>query len=433
MNNFKSIRRMFVISFFVALVSQINLGLMNTEFVISAGIIIFVSFLVYYDDLNPVVLGVMSGIMVFLFRILISYITRGSVETLYLAYVLEILFYLFYSVFYSILVKDIKIGNLIYVYGAVLFCDFSANLVEGLVRYMILGTPYIFDVLASLLIASVIRSSIIILYIGALRYYAFLLKEEEHEKRYKKLLWLTSQFKAETYWIEKNLDSIERVMSESYKLFEEITSNTNRDNWADSALNIAKEVHEIKKENGLVIRGIREITENELSDTGMHYSEINDILFESMKREVASQGKNIVLSFESGEGFYTSNHYYLMSVLRNLIMNSMDAIEISENEDRISLKHEIDNEDHIFIVSDTGTGIDDDGLEHMFSPGFSTKINYNTGEINRGLGLSIVHYIVVNQLSGDIEVSSKPGQGTTFKISIPISIMEGEKIEDIHS
>ena len=57
MNNFKSIRRMFVISFFVALVSQINLGLMNTEFVISAGIIIFVSFLVYYDDLNPVALG----------------------------------------------------------------------------------------------------------------------------------------------------------------------------------------------------------------------------------------------------------------------------------------------------------------------------------------------------------------------------------------
>lgn len=433
MYKLKNIRRMLIISFMVAVVSQVNLGLMNSEFVVSAGIIVFVSSLGYYADLNPVPLGVLSGIMVYLSRIIISYLSRGPVGNLYVAYMLEILFYLFYSIFYSILVKKGKMVNLIKVYGYLLFCDFSANVVEGLVRYLLLGTPYILDVIPSLLVASVIRSTIIILYIGALRYYASLLKKEEHEERYKKLLWLTSQFKAETYWIEKNLDSIEKVMSQSYKLFEEISSETNKDRWAESALNIAREVHEIKKENGLVIRGIREITENELSDTGMYYKDINEILYKSMKREVVRHEKNILLDFEYGEDFYTSNHYYLMSVLRNLIMNAMDAIELSENEDRICLYHETDNGNHIFIVSDTGSGIDEDGLEHIFSPGFSTKINYNTGEINRGLGLSIVQYIVVNQLGGTIDVSSKLGQGTSFKITIPAFIMEGEKVEDILS
>ncbi len=228
------------------------------------------------------------------------------------------------------------------------------------------------------------------------------------------------------YWIEKNMDSIEKVMSQSYKLFEEITNDNNRESWAEEALNIAREVHEIKKENGLVARGIKEITENELNDEGMNYKEINDILFETMKREASRQNKKIEFNFVYGEDFYTPNHYYLMSILRNLIMNSMDAIPISEDIAKISLIHETDDENHIFLVTDTGSGIDEDGLKHIFSPGFSTKINYDTGEINRGLGLSIVQYIV-KQLEGSIEVRSTLEVGTSFKIKIPKIIMEEEK------
>ncbi len=425
--------KMLFISLLVATASQISLGLMNSQFIISAGIIIFVAFLVYYnDDLNPVPLGIMSGIMVYIFRMVISYMTIGTSDNLVIAYMLEILFYLFYSIFYSILLKEDRTESLVYVYVSIVFCDFFSNVLEGIVRYLILGVPYIFDILDQLLLISIIRSTIILLIIGSFRYYAYLLKKEEHDRRYKKLLLLTSQFKAEVYWIEKNMDGIEKVMSQSYALFDEITNEKNRDTWAEKALNIAREVHEIKKENGLVVRGIREITEKELNDVGMNYKEINDILLESMKREVSRQNRNINFIFECGEDFYTPNHYYLMSILRNLIMNSMDAIPISENEALISLNHEVDDENHIFIVTDTGSGIDEEGLKLIFSPGYSTKINYNTGEINRGLGLSIVQYIV-NQLEGSIEVSSKLDVGTTFKVIIPKIIMEEEKVENILS
>lgn len=105
-------------------------------------------------------------------------------------------------------------------------------------------------------------------------------------------------------------------------------------------------------------------------------------------------------------------------------MNSMDAIPDSQKEAKIIVSHEIDQEQHHFIVSDNGTGIDEEGLKHIFSPGFSTKINYNTGEVNRGLGLSIVQYIVEEQLKGKVNVSSKIGNGTSFYISIPRRTLE---------
>ncbi|KAF5028192.1 Sensor histidine kinase GlnK [anaerobic digester metagenome] len=260
-----------------------------------------------------------------------------------------------------------------------------------------------------------------------------MLTKREHEDRYKKLLWLTSQLKTEIFWIEKNMDNIEKVMSQSYNLFEQISNNKNKDNWANNALNIARDVHEIKKENGLVVRGIKSITENKLNDNGMEYKDINNILLETMIRESKNINKHIEFEFIMGENFYTEKHYYLMSVLRNLIMNSMDAISESQFDAKISVVHSVDEIDHIFQISDNGSGINENDINEIFSPGFSTKINYDTGEINRGLGLSIVQYIVEEQLKGEVKVNSKLGIGTIFNINIPKIILEEKSNENIHS
>ena len=102
-------------------------------------------------------------------------------------------------------------------------------------------------------------------------------------------------------------------------------------------------------------------------------------------------------------------------------MNSMDAID---DVGEISLRNYIEDDKHLLVVSDTGNGIDEEDLEHMFSPGYSTKINYDTGEINRGLGLSIIQNIVIEGFKGDIKVESQLGEGTTFYIRIPINMLE---------
>ena len=67
-------------------------------------------------------------------------------------------------------------------------------------------------------------------------------------------------------------------------------------------------------------------------------------------------------------------------------------------------------------ISDTGVGIDSDHIDKVFEPFFTTK---QPGQ-GTGLGLSIVHGIV-QDIGGNIEVSSIKNKGTTFTLSIPLT------------
>ena len=66
-------------------------------------------------------------------------------------------------------------------------------------------------------------------------------------------------------------------------------------------------------------------------------------------------------------------------------------------------------------IWDNGTGIPPVVREKMFNPFFTTK---PAGE-GTGLGLSISHDIIVKQHAGTIEVDSRPGDFTEFRIVLP--------------
>ena len=100
-------------------------------------------------------------------------------------------------------------------------------------------------------------------------------------------------------------------------------------------------------------------------------------------------------------------------VFMNLLVNAAQAIE---TQGEIVLKSGLEGEDQVWIsISDTGSGIEPDKLNRIFEPFFTTK----PVGVGTGLGLSLV-FGIINRHNGRIEVSSTPGVGTTFRITLPI-------------
>ena len=71
------------------------------------------------------------------------------------------------------------------------------------------------------------------------------------------------------------------------------------------------------------------------------------------------------------------------------------------------------------IVSDNGIGISEDFLPKLFEPFSQERAKESAGEMGTGLGLSIVKNLV-EMMKGEIRVTSKRGEGSTFVIALPV-------------
>jgi two-component system NtrC family sensor kinase len=118
------------------------------------------------------------------------------------------------------------------------------------------------------------------------------------------------------------------------------------------------------------------------------------------------------------------DEHQMQQVLVNLIVNAIQAMEPGG---KLSIfTHKGAERETVEIdVQDTGRGIDQEFLPHIFDPFFSTK-----GVAGTGLGLSVSYSIIKNH-KGRIKVESTIGTGTTFTIQLPIYKPEEEKNEQL--
>jgi len=108
----------------------------------------------------------------------------------------------------------------------------------------------------------------------------------------------------------------------------------------------------------------------------------------------------------------------LGQVLTNLINNAILHGYDGRNVGLVDISASQNSQGWITLnVEDHGGGIQKSDLPHIFDPFFTTKL----GVGGSGLGLHIVHNIVVEILGGSIDVVSELGGGTRFTLTLPIS------------
>jgi signal transduction histidine kinase len=157
----------------------------------------------------------------------------------------------------------------------------------------------------------------------------------------------------------------------------------------------------------------------------LHEEDIKEIIMSCLHFiEIQASQKSITIAKDLAENLprMLVDRQQIKQVLMNLFLNAMDAITNAPGRVTVKAHCLTRPTGDLWVqieVTDTGSGISADNLDHIFDPFFTTKHESLERE-GTGLGLVIVHQII-QEHGGNVEVESQVGQGTTFFVNLPVN------------
>jgi len=191
-------------------------------------------------------------------------------------------------------------------------------------------------------------------------------------------------------------------------------------NWINTALVTEKMVQDIREASKRIAELVVSVKTFTHMDRGQdkQYSDIHTGIkntFTMLGYRVKKQGIKIVKELDMGLPPVKILIGELNQVWTNLIDNAIDALE-GVPDATLTIKTQKDREFAKVSIIDNGPGIPEEIVSRIFEPFFTTK---DIGK-GTGMGLEMVHRIVVDQHRGSIKVNSEPGH-TEFVVCIPIN------------
>ncbi len=138
------------------------------------------------------------------------------------------------------------------------------------------------------------------------------------------------------------------------------------------------------------------------------------------RHRAESLGVTLTSSIPTRLPAVTGDYDALRRVIRNLIDN---AIKYTPASGRITVSAQVIDDRLAISVSDTGKGIPDGDLPHVFEKFYRAEAETEDGATAPGVGLGLyLAQHIISQLDGELTVESKPGRGATFTVLLPRSI-----------
>jgi two-component system NtrC family sensor kinase len=128
----------------------------------------------------------------------------------------------------------------------------------------------------------------------------------------------------------------------------------------------------------------------------------------------------LVTEFQADLPLILCDSSQIQQVVLNLVMNAAEAMHLKEaGLVQVATSLTPAKDAVVFTVTDNGEGIPVENLTKIFDPFFTTKPE------GKGVGLGLaVLYGIVEAHGGEVEVKSKPGEGTTFAVTLPVVPVE---------
>ncbi len=148
-------------------------------------------------------------------------------------------------------------------------------------------------------------------------------------------------------------------------------------------------------------------------------SSINELVegaIEILQYQMRTSNIEVTARLDPGLPKAMVDPHQVQQVFLNIINNGRQAIEAYQPKGWVRIFSETSADKIRIIFQDSGPGISEENLSRVFDPFFTTK---DVGK-GTGLGLSLC-YGIIKEHGGTISVRSKPGQGATFVIELPLA------------
>lgn len=412
-------QRQLLIGVVVALTSQVYLSLWAEGFRVSAAAILYpVLLIALTGERRWPDAGLATGLCVLLIRVAFDLLGEMPLAHALLIEYPGGVFYLCYDALLCLFLSLCRAPSPPRLALSLWLCDFLSNLLNLWLSSRFTTLPAVLPLAGVALVRSLTACAIL----WAGQGYRQLLLRSEHEQRYRRLFVMTANLKTELYFLKKDAEDIEGIMSSAYRLYERLEGEA--EELTALALSIARDVHEVKKDNLRIIRGLEEDVAEAYDHQAMSLSDLLYILEVSTRQFLGERRGDIRLECRFDRDLPIREHYRLLSVLKNLVTNAAEAIQADRGRGTVRVDAAAEGDRFRLTVADDGPGIPPRAMKMLFQVGYSTKFNEATGDINRGVGLPAVRYIV-DELAGSLRVESEPGAGAAFYVDLPLNTVTG--------
>jgi len=179
-------------------------------------------------------------------------------------------------------------------------------------------------------------------------------------------------------------------------------------------------------ENLLAILGdLLDLTQGEGADLTPENVEFDlDELLRGLRgaHQLAAEAKGVAFFSETAEaarGWYRGDSTRVRRIIHNLLDNAVKFTERGE----VRLTVDAVDGRLVFDVTDTGPGIADEHFERIFEPFFQVDATLTRRHGGTGLGLAVSRQLA-ELLGGSIEVTSRLGEGSSFRVVLPLERLE---------